>query len=267
MKPLQDKVAIITGAGRQRGIGRATALKLAEYGVQVVVTDLTADGDLSALERVRQEVEDQGVRSLALGVDVTNQGQISACVQETMARFGRIDILFNNAGTAVGVGDFLEIDDEKWERTWRVNFKGVSDFCRAVLPLMVKQKHGVIINNASLVGLGAEAGLAAYCASKFAVVGLTKVLALEFGPHNIRVNAVCPGTIETDMHDQDKALTSRLTGMTLDEVTQHFLSQIPLQRIGTPEEVAEAVAYLAGPAARYITGVALPVAGGRIAGL
>jgi 3-oxoacyl-[acyl-carrier protein] reductase len=216
MKLLEGKVAIVTGAGRPKGMGRASALKLAEQGASVVVTDLARKrtdlmieglleiGDeFAALEQLVSEIEALGSRGLALAVDVTDTGQIQNCVDRTCAAFGGIDILFNNAGTAIGVGSFLDILSEKWDLSWQVNVKGMVEFCRAVIPRMIERGGGSIINNASMAGLGAARGYGAYIVTKFAVVGLTKLVAAEFGPRNIRCNATCPGAILTDMGEEE----------------------------------------------------------------
>jgi 3-oxoacyl-[acyl-carrier protein] reductase len=190
MKLLEGKVAIVTGAGRPKGMGRASALKLAEQGASVVVTDLAQkredlmiEGLLGigdepgALEKVVSEIEALGSKGLAMAVDVTDTDQIRACVEKTCETFGGVDILFNNAGTAIGVGPFLDILSANWDLSWQVNVKGMMEFCRAVIPRMIERGGGSIINNASMAGLGAEPGYGAYVVTKFAVVGLTKLLA------------------------------------------------------------------------------------------
>jgi NAD(P)-dependent dehydrogenase (short-subunit alcohol dehydrogenase family) len=280
MKLLEGKVAIVTGAGRPKGMGRASALKLAEQGASVVVTDLARKrgdlmiegllgigDDLAALEKLVSEIEALGSNGLAMAVDVTDVGQIQACVDKTCETFGGVDILFNNAGTAIGVGSFLDILSENWDLSWQVNVKGMVEFCRAVIPKMAERGGGSIINNASVAGLGADAGYGAYTVTKFAVVGLTKLVAAEFGPQNIRCNATCPGAILTDMGEEEIAFIAMERGISQEEARKVFDDLAALGRAARPEEVADVVAYLAGPRSAYLTGVALPVAGGARPGL
>lgn len=280
MKLLEGKVAIVTGAGRPKGMGRATALKLAEQGASVVVTDLARKREdlmiegllgigeeLAALEKVASEVEALGSRGLAMAVDVTEIDQIRACVDQTCEAFGGVDILFNNAGTAIGVGSFLDILSENWDLSWQVNVKGMVEFCRAVIPKMIERGGGSIINNASMAGLGAEPGYGAYVVTKFGVVGLTKLIAAEFGPQNIRCNATCPGAILTDMGAEEITFIAMEKGISQEEAKKVFDEMAALGRAAQPEEVADVVAYLAGPRSGYLTGVALPVAGGMRPGL
>jgi 3-oxoacyl-[acyl-carrier protein] reductase len=280
MKLLDGKVAIVTGAGRPKGMGRAAALKLAEQGADVVVTDLAQKrqdlmiegllgigDDLTALEKVVSEIEAVGSRGLAMAVDVTDVDQIQACVQKTCETFGGVDILFNNAGTAIGVGNFLDILNEKWDLSWQVNVKGMVEFCRAAIPKMIERGGGSIINNASLAGLGASPGYGAYVVTKFAVVGLTKLLAAEFGRQNIRCNATCPGAILTDMGEEEITFIAMEKGISQEEAAKVFDEMAALGRAALPEEVADVVAYLAGPRSGFLTGVALPVTGGALPGL
>jgi NAD(P)-dependent dehydrogenase (short-subunit alcohol dehydrogenase family) len=213
------------------------------------------------------EIEALGSRGLALAVDVTDTGQIQACVDETCEAFGGVDILFNNAGTAIGVGSFLDILGENWDLSWQVNVKGMVEFCRAAIPKMVERGGGSIINNASMAGIGGEAGYGAYVVTKFAVVGLTKLLAAEFGPRNIRCNATCPGAILTDMGDEEITFIAMERGISQEQAAKVFDKMAALGRAAQPEEVADVVAYLAGPRSGYLTGVALPVAGGMRPGL
>ena len=280
MKLLEGKVAIVTGAGRAKGMGRASALKLAGQGARVVVTDVARErkdlmiegllgigDDFSALERLVAEIEALGSKAKAIAVDVTDTDQVQACVEKTCETFGGVDILFNNAGTAVGVGSFMDISSENWDLSWQVNVKGMVAFCKAVIPSMMERGGGSIINNASMAGLGAEAGYGAYTVTKFAVVGLTKVIAAEFGRQNIRCNAICPGMILTDMGEEEIRFISMEKGISMEEARQFFGEVAAMGRAGQPEEVADVVAYLAGPRSGFLTGVALPVAGGLPLGI
>jgi NAD(P)-dependent dehydrogenase (short-subunit alcohol dehydrogenase family) len=278
MKPLEGKTAIITGAGRPHGIGRSTALRLAEHGANVVVTDLCRkyEGDLAfygvgddweQLQRVVGEVEARGRRGLACKVDVNQRDQIEACVEETVTRFGAIDILFNNAGTAVGVGPFLAMTQQQWDLSLSVNITGMFHFCQLVIPKMIERGAGVIVNTSSTAGLGAGELMCGYHTTKFAVVGFTKAIAAEFGQFGIRCNAVCPGMVDTDLGAAEYEFISQMEGITIEEARQNAAQKIALRRQCSPDEVADVVAYLCSPAAGYLTGVALPIAGGMAPGL
>jgi len=268
MKLLQDKVAIVTGAGKPDGMGRATAIMLADAGARVVVTDLLrGEEDRRDLDYVVEEIRSRNGNAMAVAVDVTDRKQIDACVVQTCNAYGGIDILFNNAGTGVGAGPFLELSDTHWDLNYRINLKGMADFCQAVIPVMQERGGGAIINNSSMSGLGTVPLLAAYTATKFGVIGLTKSIACEFGVDNIRCNAICPGIVETGMGKSEIELFTE-TGKSTEQTKRKLASEVALQqRWAQPEEIAEVVVFLAGPGAGYITGVALPVAGGMAAGL
>jgi len=264
-RPLGGKVAIVTGAARERGIGRAAAIRLAKDGASVVVTDIgraDAEGvDLGGRQELEETAElcrREGVPALALAMDVTSAEEIDACVAAAVREYGRLDVVFNNAGTPVGVGPFLEISAAQWDLSWRVNVLGMVGMIKAVVPHMREAGEGSIINNSSLAGLGAIPGLAAYTTTKFAVVGLTKSAACDFGPDNIRVNAVCPGAIDTQMGDREIDHLAKQWGIEREEVHARVSEDIPLGRRAQAEEVADAVAWLAGPHSRFVTGVAVP---------
>lgn len=262
-KFLKDKVAIVTGVGKFRGIGRATALKLASYGANVVITGLDDKGQSIVRNEMVNEIEKHGGKALNVPVDVTDRAQIDACVQKTLDTFGRIDIMFNNAGTALGCGKFLEIEKAKWEKTFAVNVIGMAEFCQAVIPTMIEQKSGAIINNSSMSGLGVIAGTSAYNASKFAVIGLTRTLAIEYGMHGIRANAICPGLTQTDMGDLEIVLFKDWFKLDSMKAAEEFaLEPVALGRWGQPDDIADAVCWLASEEASYVTGVSLPIAGG-----
>jgi 3-oxoacyl-[acyl-carrier protein] reductase len=280
MKLLEGKVAIVTGAGRPKGMGRASALKFAEQGARVVVTDIARErkdlevegllgigDDFSALERLLAEIEALGSKGLAVAVDVTDTAEILACVEKTCETFGGVDILFNNAGTAIGVGPFMDIPSENWDLSWQVNVKGMMEFCRAVIPKMIDRGGGSIINNASMAGLGAAPAFGAYTVTKFGSVGLTKLIAAEFGRQNIRCNAVCPGMILTEMGEAEIKFIAMEREISEEEARQFFGEVAALGRAGQPEEVADVVAYLAGPRSGFLTGVTIPVAGGMALGV
>lgn len=261
---MSGRAAIVTGAGSRSGIGRATAVALASQGVLVVVTDMTGAESMGALVA---EIEQRGGRAMMLELDITDRSQIDACVERVMSDFGRLDILVNNAGTTAGALPFLEITAEQWDASYRVNLKGTADLCQAAIPSMISGGGGSIVNVASTAGLGAEAGFGAYNATKHGVVGLTKTIAAEFGVDGVRCNAVCPGFVATDMHLQATERLASEAGVDVDEMAARRYAGVALGRAGTTAEVAATIAFLASPAAAYITGAAIPISGGTPVGL
>ena len=277
---LAGKVALVTGAGRPKGIGEACALRLAAMGAHVVVGDLPARRrdleipglvetahDMSHLKSLESELGGFGPSALAIGLDVTDGEQCGKAVAVTVEKFGRLDILVNNAGTAVGAGPFMELSQQAWDLSWAVNVRGMVDLIRAAIPHMRTQGGGSIINVSSLLGLGAVAGYAGYTTTKFAVVGLTKAVAAEFGPDRIRCNAVCPGMIATMMGESEAAMIASEHGISVDEAKQSMAAPAALKRLGEAGDVADVVSFLASDAARFITGAAIPVTGGMPNGL
>lgn len=265
MKTLENKIAIVTGAGHPKGIGRAIATKLAAEGAQVVVTDL--EGAIG-LDTVEEELSKLGIQALTVSCDVTKPDDVARCVDQVLDRFGRIDILVNNAGVGIGSADFLALNENDWDITLSVNVKGTANFCQQVIPSMIQQGEGAIINIASLAGLGAiDAIPANYTASKYAVVGLTKQLAVQFAKNGIRCNAVCPGSVVTQMHERTLELIAAENNISIEEAQKIEDAGIPLGYSAQPAVIGDTVAYLASPAASYLTGVALPVAGGMAPGL
>jgi 3-oxoacyl-[acyl-carrier protein] reductase/meso-butanediol dehydrogenase/(S,S)-butanediol dehydrogenase/diacetyl reductase len=272
---LEGKVAIVTGVGRIRGIGRATALRLAEEGADVVATAVAREPkSLPEHEReagwrgvgsVADEIRDVGRRALALDVDVTKPEQVREMVARTVREFGRFDILVNNAGLALvsGKKNLWEMDDDEWEREIDVNLNGVYHCCKAVAKALVEQgEGGRIINISSLAGRVAQAQYGGYTPGKFGVIGLTQMLALELAPHKVTVNAVCPGTTDTDMMDGTFRRTGERMGIPFEMVKQGVKQFVPLRRQAEPSEIAAVVSYLASPVAAYITGQAINVDGG-----
>jgi 3-oxoacyl-[acyl-carrier protein] reductase len=244
---MQGKVAIVTGAGHPQGIGAAIASRLSDDGVTVVTTDIQG-GD-----------ED---------VDVTDRQQINACVETVIDRHGRIDILVNNAGVGVGSSQFLEQTAADFDLTFGVNVRGMMQFSQAVIPHMQKVKEGVIVNVASLCGLrNIPPTPPCYTASKFAAIGMSKAIAQEFGPDNIRCNAVCPGSVDTQMRAVAMDLIAKQEGITMVEAEDAENATISLGRPAAPAEIAAVVAFLCSPAATYLTGAAIPVDGGMNFGL
>ncbi len=259
----QGKIAVVTGAGT--GIGRAIALALADEGAAVVATDL----DAASAERVAGELRDREANASALRLDVTQRPEIDAVVAEIAKRHGRIDVWCNNAGVST-MNRFVDLTEREWDFNMDVNAKGVFLCSQAVARQMMGQEpdaasglRGKIVNTASMAGKRGGVGfLAHYVASKFAVVGLTQATAAELAPHRITVNAVCPGYVRTGMQEREIAWEVGLRGVDAAEVERFYVSDTPLGRIETPEDVAGVVAFLASPAADFITGEAINVNGG-----
>ncbi len=273
---LAGQVALVTGAGRATGMGEATARRLAEAGADVVVTDLARDrpdlrqdpthglgDDLAALEALAAELRDQhGVRSFAAPLDVTDQGQAESVVERTLRDLGSLDILFNNAGATTGVGRFIDQTEEQWNLSWQVNVMGSRRMALLALGPMIETGRGVIVNNVSIGGLVSDAGYGAYNVTKFGLVAMTKLIAKEHGPDGIRCVGVCPGPIDTQMAVANRRLVAGLAGVTDDEAGEMLVSEVPLGRWGTADEVAQLVVFLASPAAAYINGALIPIDGG-----
>ena len=246
MGRLDNKVAIITGAGS--GIGKATALLFRREGAAVVAGTLEA-ADLPALEA-------EGI--VAVEMDVSHDQDAARLVRTAVERFGGVDILFNNAGIEAP-GTVTETTEELWDRLLDVNLRGVFLCSKHAVPEMQKRGGGSIVNTASINAIRGNHRLAAYSASKGGVVGITLAMALDYAPHNIRVNCVCPATIEyTRMTDISMARDGNP-----EQKRQHLLAKHPMGRLGRPEEVAYAVLFLASDESSFVTGVTLPIDGGR----
>ena len=251
---VSGKTALITGGAG--GIGRATALLLAREGAAVSIVDLNE----GAGQEVVREISRAGGRAIFARADVACAGDCRRVVERTVKEFGGIDVLFNNAGI-IRRASAVEVSEEDWDALMAVNVKSIFFMCREIIPIMVAAKAGSIINTASGWGLAGGARAAAYCASKGAVVLMTKAMAIDHGRQNIRVNCICPGDTDTAM--------LRNEARQLDEAEDRFLSESanrPLGRMGKPEEIARAALYLASDAASFVTGTALVVDGGGLAG-
>lgn len=241
---LSGKVALVTGASR--GIGREIALKLAREGADVVVTATTLD----SARNTAGEIEQIGRKTLALAVDVADPAAVEAMFASVVEAFGRVDILVNNAGITRD-GLLLRMKDADWDAVLDVNLKGAFNCTREAAKLMTKARSGRIVNISSVVGEMGNAGQVNYCASKAGMIGMTKASARELAKRGITVNAVTPGFIETDM-----------TAVLSEKVRDALMQQIPLERFGAPEDIANAVYFLVSDMGNYITGHVLSVNGG-----
>jgi len=240
----KDKVAVVTGASR--GIGRSISLALAAEGAKIVAVDI----DAAATEAFAAEIRAGGGEAVAVTGNVTVAADADRMIEEGVSAFGRVDILVNNAGITRD-GLLLRMKDEDWDAVLTVNLKGAFLCSRAAAKVMAKQRYGRIINIASIVGMMGNAGQANYCASKAGLIGLTKSNARELAKRNVTVNAVAPGFIATAMTD-----------ILPEKVKQDLLAQIPMEKLGSADDIANAVVFLAGEKSAYITGQVIGVNGG-----
>ena len=248
---VEGKVALVTGGAS--GIGRAAALAFAREGAKLVVADMNAEGGQQTVHMITE----QGGEAILVQTDVTQPTAVKALISKTVETYGRLDCAHNNAGISGG-GRALtaEYSEERWHQVIAVNLTGVWLCMKYEIPQMLSQGSGAMVNTASVAGLIGGRGLAAYVASKHGVVGLTKTAALEYAQQGIRVNCVCPGVIHTPM-------TAR--GLSDPERRARIIASEPMGRIGTPEEVAEAVVWLCSDAASFVTGHTMTVDGGFVA--
>ena len=247
---LQSKIAIITGAGS--GIGRACALALAREGAKLALVGRRK----SLLEEVAHEIGDS---AFVLAADVSKKNEIARVVERTVAHFGSLNVLLNNAGV-LHIGTVEQITEEQWDQTFNINVRGLWLLSRAVLPPMRKAGGGCIINMASVLGINGARNRAAYAPSKGAVVLLTKCMAIDHGHENIRVNAICPSFVETDL---TAAVISKAPDPSL--VRSERISVHPIGRLGQPEDIAGLAVYLASDESSWVTGSVFPVDGGYLA--
>jgi len=250
-RTLEGHVAIVSGAAS--GIGRAITQVLTQRGARVVMADIDEEAAHEAAAAI------PGARSARL--DVRSKGEWQALVSDVLGREGRIDILCANAGVST-MRRVEDLTEEEWDVNFDVNMKGVFLGNQAVLPSMIRRGGGRIVNTASMAGKLGVPLLAHYAASKWAVIGFTKSLAVEVGPYGITVNCVCPGFVRTSMQDRELGWEAELRGLTRDDVRKEYVDRTPLGRLEEPEDVARAVAFLCGSDAAFVTGCALDVTGG-----
>ena len=250
MVPLsfENSVALVTGAGM--GMGLATAEAFAEAGAAVALADVNED----AVRAAAAELAAAGHQSIAIHCDVSDEADVAAMVEQTVSTFGRLDAAFNNAGVMIPAAELADAEGEDFERVTAINLRGVWNCMKYELRQMREQGSGAIVNNSSIGGLTANPRRASYGASKHGVIGLTKSAAVEYAARGIRINAVCPGSIETPM------VTNMIEKgwISMDDM----VGNLPIQRIGQPEEIASAVLWLCSPGASFVIGHALVVDGG-----
>lgn len=244
---LQGKTAIITGAGR--GIGKIIAMKLSEMGANIVINDIPISADT---DKTAEEINNNGRNAIVIKGDVRNTEDVQEVVKGAMDRFGSVDILVNNAGITRDTL-IMKMSEKDWDDVLDINLKGAFNCIKSVTRIMMKQRSGTIINVASVVGVMGNAGQANYASSKAGLIGLTKSVAKELAPRGITCNAIAPGFIQSDM-------TDKLT----ESVKEQYMSNIPLRRFGTPDDVGNVVAFLASESANYITGQVLHIDGGLV---
>jgi len=267
MYDFSGKVALITGSGKKNGIGFGIARRLARDGAHVIISDVCRDigvkdytkiGTWEELEALSGEINGSAVR-----IDVTDNDSIQEAASVIKEKFGHLDFLVNNAGAGPSPNMLQYVDMDMWKKTMDINLNGALLVTRAMLPLMTKP-GAAIVNTASRAGKRPRAFGGAYCVSKAAVIMLTKVFAIEAGMNGIRVNAICPGQVDTDLERWSFEIQAKAFQKTVEQVIQEEEQTIPLKRIGTPEDVADLVAFLLSDDARYITGQAVNIDGGQL---
>jgi NAD(P)-dependent dehydrogenase (short-subunit alcohol dehydrogenase family) len=274
MYDLKGKAAIVTGAGRKLGIGRGIALRLAREGADVAVADICREfeefpgyglGMWEGLKETADQISALGVRGLPVRVDVTDNAQVEEMVRQTVEALGRLDILVNNAGGAPGPAPVIAMEEAAWNKTMAINATGTFLCSKAAARQMLGQgQGGKIINISSIAGKQGSPFLAAYCAAKAAIIGLTRAMALELSAANIQINAVCPGQVDTELQRWGWQLEAGMRGTTYEEVIKKTITEIPVGRLETPDDVANVVLFLASSQSNYMTGQAINVSGGQV---
>ena len=270
MYDLKGKVALVTGAGGQRGIGRAIATRLAREGADVAINDIArpSSSEWGGVQEVEREIQAMGRQAMSVLADVSQADQVEDMVGRILERFGHIDILVNNAGSQPGQDrvPVVELEEEAWDLVQRVNVKGTFLCCRAVgRQLIARDQGGKIVNISSTRGKQGAARYAAYSASKFALIGFTQSLALELAPHRINVNAICPGAVDTERLSHMAAALKPEGESTADYreyMVQQASADTPLGRVAEGADVARTAAFLASSESDYLTGLAINVCGG-----
>ena len=271
---LKGKIALVTGSGKKSGIGYAISKKLASEGCHIIIADYGSEkgqdadvktGSMNEMMVIKDELhKEYGVETLAVNVDVTHTQTIQNMISAIQEKFDRVDILCNNAGATVGVPNGIHTYDETaWMKTIDVNLHGVFRISKAIVPMM-QTKGGSIINIASRAGKVPALFNGAYAVSKAGVIMLTKVMAKELAGLNIRVNAICPGQIMTDLKKWGFKLEAQFFNTTVEERQQKMCETIPMGRIGSPQEVADMALFLASEVSSYVTGQALNICGGQL---
>jgi len=274
MYALDGKVALVTGAGRHRGLGEAMAKRLAAEGAKVVITDIGAEkgqqfaaehiGTTAEMDEIASEIVAAGGTATPHICDVLDEDQIAGAVKKTVDTYGRLDIMINNAGIGYLMTDILNLEQKDWDAVLNVNLRGVFFGIKHAAQQMIAQGDGgSIINIASQAAKRGFAGAAAYVSSKHGVVGLTRTAALEFGPHNIRVNSICPNHVTTGLGAWQNEHFSAAGGQSEDDYLSAMQSRIPLGRVGLTSDIASTAAFLCSDQAPYITGQNLDVSGGE----
>lgn len=273
MQRLQGKVALVTGAGRRRGLGIAIAQRLGREGAKVVVTDIGVPstdlgsdriGTVSEMNEVVAELRAAHIDAIACTLDVRDEAQVERAIATAVDTFGAIDILVNNAGIGFLMEPLVEMSRERWQTVLEVNLMGAFLCTKHAAKRMIAQGHGGrVINIASVAAKSGSIHLAAYAASKHGMVGLTRSAALELGAHRITVNAVCPNHVTTGLGALQNDYRAKQRGQSVEEYLTEMRGRIPLGRVGLAEDTAKAVAFLASDEAQYITGESMNVSGGQ----